>query len=880
MNNVLITGKNFLAQFFILVVFSGIVAAQQDENVSRTLTPEEKATYEKQASQLVGFMEYAFNTLGNSKSDYRDKDIIINQSYLKFFKNSEVQIEDDLVEKRDVVTNKNVQAYLKDIDFFYKDVVFKYTIEEITSEVNEMGEIYFQVKANRNLKGKNIDDNEVNNNQPRYIELNLDDATRDLKIVSIYTTKSSEEQELMAWWNALNSNWRNFFAKETEATADLKLKDIIKIGKDYVFVNRGAENDSVGLDSISMNASRILGDVRKIWRTESISLTDFPYIATLDPLTALTSLKYLDISGTAVTGLQPIRNFTRLEHLDISNTGIHSIEPLQYCVSILNINLANTPLTSLKTLENFSKLAYLNISYVYLYNLEPLAKLSSLKELRAVNIPVSNFGPLSELTSLELIDLSGSGIMDVEAFRKMTALRRISLERTPLMNIEAMSSLKALQFVYLDSTRVADLNPLNGLPELRTVYCDHTLVGSDEAQEFMQANPDVKVIYESVELGEWWKSISPEWKSVFGKEVTISDPPEREQLHEITYLKKLNISGKWALRSVEPLRKLITLEQLDVSGTGITDVSALSDLINLRQLDVSSTIIANISPLKALTGLTELNVSYTGVADLQPLTALQNLRTLTMDSIPAINPEVLAANQRLQKIYADGVRKMPGAVEELWDKIPEALIVYRTPELLTWWQQLNDSWKELFGRLEPGTGTPDRERLHRIASIRSLDLSQNREITGLYPLRIMQQLEVLNISGLPIDDISALMAIHRLVELNCSNTPVRDLNGISGQQRLKILNCSNSPLNNIDPLSRLPVIEDVNISGTDVNRLNALGDTYSLVSLSCFNTRISNLKPLEDLDHLKVLRIYNTRVSSRKVEKFKELRPNVEVIFY
>ncbi len=880
MNNIFISSKHLLTQLLILFVFAGIVNAQQSGGKSRSLTPEEKASYEKQATQLIGFMEYAFNTLGNSKSDYRDKDIIINQSYLKFFKNAEVQIEDDLLEKRDVVTNKNVQAYLKDIDFFYKEVTFKYIIEEITSEVNEMGEIYFQVKASRNLKGKNIEDKEVNNNQVRYIELNLDDATRDLKIVSIYTAKSSEEQELMAWWNALNSNWRNFFAKETEAAPDLKLKDILKIGKDYVLVNRAEDSDSIAHDSIAINASRILGDVRKIWRTESISLAENPHIATLDPLAALTALKYLDISGTSVTVLQPIRNLTRLEHLDISKTRINSIEPLQYCISIQNLNLSNTPVSSLNTLENFIKLAYLDISSVYLYDISSLSKLTSLKELRAVNVPMNNFEPLSGLTSLELLDLSGSGIMDIEAFRTMTALKRISLERTSLTNIDAMSSMKALQFVYLDSTGVADLGPLNGMPELRTVYCDHTQVGGAEAQEFMQANPTVKVIYESVELEEWWKSLSPEWKAVFNKEVTISNPPEREQLHEITYLKKLNVSNKRSLRSVEPLRKLVTLEQLDASGTGITDVSALADLINLRQLDLGSTIIANISPIVTLTGLTELDISFTGVADLEPLTALQNLRLLIMDSIPATNPEVLAANQRLQKIYADGVRKMPESVEVLWDKIPEALIIYRTPELQTWWQQLNDTWKDVFGKLEPGTGAPDRERLHRIASIRSLDLSQNREITGLYPLRIMQQLEVLNISGLPVDDISPLMAIHRLVEFNCSNTPVTDLNGITGQQRLKIINCSNTPLNKIDPLGLLPVVEDVNISGTDVNKLNALGNSYSLVSLSCFNTRVSNLKPLEDLDNLKVLKIYNTKVSSRRVDKFKEIRPNVEVIYY
>lgn len=880
MNNIFSIGRKLFAQLLILVVFNGFAVAQSTSGNTRVLTPEEKATYEKQATQIVGFMEFAFNTLGNSKTDYRDKDIIINQSYLKFFKNAEVQVEDDLVEKRDVVTNKNVQAYLKDIDFFFKEVTFKYNIEDITSEVNEKGEIYFKVNTSRNMKGKTLEGKDVNNNQLRYIELNLDDATRDLKIVSIYTTKSSEEQELIAWWNNMDRDWRLFFAKEVEAAEGVKLKDIKKIGKDYIILDHSFSGDSISKDSIPISASRILGDVRKVWRTESISLAENSQISNLSPLSALTSLKYLDISGSAVTDLRPIRNLTRLEHLDISNTAINSIEALQYCVSIENLNLSRTRISSLGTLENFAKLAYLDISSLYINNLAELSKLTSLKELRVVDVPVAALEPLAALTSLELLDLSGSEVMVLEPLASLIALKRINLERTPVVNLDAMSSMKALQFVYLDSTNVADLDPLNGLPELRSVYCDHTQVGSAEAQEFMQTNPDVKVIYESVELVEWWSALSPEWKSTFSALVTISDPPEREQLHEITYLKKLTISGKRSLRTIEPLRKLITLEQLDASGTGITDVDVLGDLINLRILNLSSTLIADISSLSTLTALTELNISSTGVADLTPVTALQNLRLFKMDSIPATNPEVLAANVRLQKIYADGVPAMNGVVEQLWDKIPEALIIYRTAELLTWWNQLNDTWKDLINKLEPGSGTPDRERLQRIASTKRLDLSQNRDITGLYPLRIMQQLEVLNISGLSLNDISPLMAIHRLVEFDCSNTPVSDLNGISGQQRLKVLNCSNSPLNNIDPLGLLPVIEDVNISGTEVNRLNALGKTYTLISLSCFNTRVSNLKPLEDLDRLKVLKIYNTKVSTRKVDKFKEMRPGVEVIYY
>ncbi|MEY3647601.1 MAG: hypothetical protein RLZ13_483, partial [Bacteroidota bacterium] len=68
----------------------------------------------------VRFLEFLLNTVGNSQTSARDKDVIIRESYLKIFRDGKVQVEDDLVLDRKVVTNKDVAAYFKDIEFFYK----------------------------------------------------------------------------------------------------------------------------------------------------------------------------------------------------------------------------------------------------------------------------------------------------------------------------------------------------------------------------------------------------------------------------------------------------------------------------------------------------------------------------------------------------------------------------------------------------------------------------------------------------------------------------------------------------------------------------------------------------------------------------------------
>ena len=71
--------------------------------------------------------------------------MLITESYTKIFRDAKVQVEDDLVEKRNVITNKDVQAYLKDVDFFFDDVKFEFTIKDIQGKVNANDKLFYKV---------------------------------------------------------------------------------------------------------------------------------------------------------------------------------------------------------------------------------------------------------------------------------------------------------------------------------------------------------------------------------------------------------------------------------------------------------------------------------------------------------------------------------------------------------------------------------------------------------------------------------------------------------------------------------------------------------------------------------------------------------------
>jgi len=875
--------KKWLLVIWIVCLTFNLSYAQSEAGKNAKLSDEELKTFEQQARQLVTFMEFAFNTIGSGQTDYKDKHTIIEQSYLKFFKNDKVQIEDDLVEKRDMVTNKDVQAYLKDIDFFFKAVSFKYTIEEITQEVSESGDIYFKIKASRNIKGTTLEGKQINENRTRYIEVNLDQSNRDLKIASVYTTKSNEVQELLAWWNDMDEGWRYFLAGESKINDSVYLKNVTLIQNDYIVKEKifSGYGDTLALfDTIRLNERRVLPEVRRILRTDRIDITNAKNIYDLKPLSAFTGLKYLDISKAKVPDLDPIRNLSKLESLIAGRSLINSIEPIRYMPNLRTLDISGTLVSDIKPLEGIESLEILNLSDSRVDSIQVLSKLIKLRELNLSGLNISDLHPLTDLKSLEVVELSRIKLASLKGIQDLPSVKRLSIDQTLVIDLTEISNLLTLEYLSLENTGVSSLKPLEKLPELRMVYCDKTQIGRAEAMDFMKLRPSVSVIYESQELMAWWEMLTAEWKGAFSGLVELSSPPTREELHEVSFLKSLDISDNRQITSITPLEKLSSLNYLDISGTGVKDLQPIANSFSLQVLNISGTSVGNLSPVSGLSRLKEIDISKTLVKSILPLIELHELEVIIMDSTEVDDVGSLIKLKRLEKIYADGVNSMALQVNKILDSIPDALIVYRTKYLKEWWKNLPEGWKPLLSLSEKVYEDPDRIQLHRISNIKKLDLTGAENITGLVPLTVLTRLEDLNISNHQISDLTPLSYISRLVVFDFSNTPVTNISPIASHKSLEELNLANSPVSDLTSISGLQSLIKLNISGTQVTKLDPVALCGNLQELDIYNTRINNLKSLDDHKNIKILRAYNTKLSAKKIEKFKVLHPGTEVVYY
>ena len=397
-----------------LLAFMGTALGQS----AVQLDAQEVEAYSRQTEQIINYLEGTLNFLGDPSEVTSEKDIIINESFLKVFEDDQVQIEDDLDENREIPLSKNVQAYLKDVEFFYKEVNFTFVVNSVENFVNDKGQVYFKATVNRNLKGITINDDTIDNNQIRYFEINLNSIEKDLKIASIYTNIPNKKQEMAFWWNNMAGGWKDYFSQGILIYDTLPFADIISFSDSSIVVYKWSDSivadtflvsngdtlsfnwmkDSLDLesnyfinfdtisekypDTVFTNTSVIYSQINKFRETTRVDVSNNILVGDLQALSALTELKELNISNTLIDDLNPLRNLNKLEILNCSGTPLSNLEALRYASSLKQIDLSLTQVTDIAVLANLTKLEEANLSNTAVSNFGPLASLQNLRTLK------------------------------------------------------------------------------------------------------------------------------------------------------------------------------------------------------------------------------------------------------------------------------------------------------------------------------------------------------------------------------------------------------------------------------------------------------------------------------------------------------------------
>ncbi|MFC4872652.1 leucine-rich repeat domain-containing protein [Negadavirga shengliensis] len=802
----------FLAQFTVWAQDLGGYSKQEIKDFSQ------------QVEDQVRFLQYFLNTVGSGETSARDKDVIIRESYKKIFRDDKVQVEDDLLSDRKVITNKNVTSYLKDVEFFFRDASFQFKIREIKPQLRDNGELFFEVSIDRTLTAMGLNSEKIENTQPRFIEINLEKASNELKIASIYTTRLSRDKELQEWWETLSLEWENYFRRKFQI-----------------------EEDSIEVDLLY-----------KISSLDSLDLSGNQLIIDLSPIQALRELKYVDISGTQINELNPISNVTFLTYLDISDTPNEDIQFIKYS----------------------ERLTHLNISGTRISNIDDLANLKNLKELYARGTPLMGFGVLNNFTQLEVLDLEENGFNNIENIKALKNLKVLNLKGNFLINFGFLSELEALEEINLEETNILDLSPLAELPKLwrlningtevsqleplngsgsiRRIYADKTSITENAADEFARRNRRTLLIHNVENLQTWWETLPEGWNQVFIKVYPNlgKGQPSVEELSELVSLDTLNLSSSQVV-SLRPALKFKKTVYVTFENTKIQDLSPLAEMKTLVGIKGDNSEVTNLEALRGLSSLKEVSFRGTKLKSVDPLKPLTSLKYINVDHTDVPKWEV----------------------EELVSYIEDAVVVYRTDELNSWWDNLDDIWKGLLSNQFDLSKSPDTYELHRLTASPRLKV-ESADVFDLEALLVFFNLRELEIHNVPLADPSALSRLESLQHLKITEAPFRDLSPLSPLTYLESLNVSNTAIEDLRPLGELGRLKRLNLSGTNISRLRGLETLYDLRELDIASTNVRNLKPIMHLVNLDRLVCFNTRINTRQVDTFKRNNPDADVRHY
>lgn len=260
-----------------------------------------------------------------------------------------------------------------------------------------------------------------------------------------------------------------------------------------------------------------------------------------------------------------------------------------------------------------------------------------------------------------------------------------------------------------------------------------------------------------------------------------------------------------ALRALAP--RSLVLERGKIG-----DLAALAQLPGLERLTLIEIDCPDLSPLGRCSSLRELYLEDTPLEDLAFLAGLDGLTSLALEAFEPVQLTRGAGPLDLEPL---------SALDTLASLVVEA----------------------------PGLDLTGAERLGTLPNLRRLSL-YGFSLDALPRPGGGAPIECLSLAGLPIRDISPLLAFKRLELLDLSVCPISSLPDMSPLERLTDLSLSGTQVSDLSPLSGLRRLSKLSISRCPVRDLAPLSGLKALERLRFTDTPVESLLPLLDLPRL------------------------------
>jgi Leucine-rich repeat (LRR) protein len=417
-----------------------------------------------------------------------------------------------------------------------------------------------------------------------------------------------------------------------------------------------AIRNALGLDPAAPLTTEHLADLGYL-STGGVGVTD---LTGLEYAVNLTSL-YLD--GESPADLSPISGLTDLGAFSCYQCGITDVTPLAGLVSLHSLYLSGNGVTDPTPLSAVTGLEILDLSYNGLTSADWAAAHSGLLHLYLSDNQLTDVTPLAGLTLLRSLTLSNNLLTDATPLASLSELEMLGLAYNyvetlaPLVAGTIFTAAAAPGDVYFGGnpfgTDVCDTQ----IPALETrgvtIYHDICLgttyvpdvVGLTEAGARAQFtgvglnwNTPTEVFSDIVPAGYVISQHPPAGFPVVPSshmDITVSLGPEAGQLVNVPdAILADEIRSELALAPATPLTTahLAELYSLNVSATGVADLTGMEYAVNLVFLYAGVNSISSAAPLGGLVNLISVFLNNNLLTDASPFTGMSVIRDLSFDN--------------------------------------------------------------------------------------------------------------------------------------------------------------------------------------------------------------------------------------------------------
>ena len=201
-------------------------------------------------------------------------------------------------------------------------------------------------------------------------------------------------------------------------------------------------------------------------------------INSIEPLAGLSGLEELYLGHNAVTGLPNLRELQSLRILDLSFNALDYIGALSDCKALQRLNLSHNKLTAVSAVGEMTALIWFNASNNEVLDVSALETCTQLESFIMTDNKLTGVDFLASCGKLKELNIDYNDVRAVPPFKKDCLLERFSAAHNFLEDLSGLKGLAHLSYVNADYNNIRDISMLKDCPALKQVNVYGTFIQS------------------------------------------------------------------------------------------------------------------------------------------------------------------------------------------------------------------------------------------------------------------------------------------------------------------------------------------------------------------------------------------------------------------